>query len=161
MKGMIGLKKETFKRRIRKITAFAAAVAMAVTITMPGEIFGNIDFGITVFAEENGYTNGFCNTYTEGIECSEHGADCNGYQPATDENNDGVYEIGNAGQLYWFADKVNNENSTYGNANAILTNNIKINDNVLVNGELNSANASDFRKWTPIGKDYKTPAKVL
>ena len=97
--------------------------------------------------------------------------DCNGYQPATlttDKYNidgvegfDEVYEIGNAGQLYWFADKVNNENSTYGNANAILTNNIKINDNVLVNGELNSANASDFRKWTPIGKDYKTPAKVL
>ena len=172
MKGMIDLNKEKFKRRIRKITAFAAAVAMAVTITMPGEIFGNIDFGITVFAEETaeGYTNGFCDKYElkddgswglidENDNCTH--TNCNGYQPATDENNDGVYEIGNAGQLYWFADKVNNENSTYGNANAILTNNIKINDNVLVNGELNSANASDFRKWTPIGKDYKTPAKVL
>lgn len=161
MKGMIGLNKETFKRRIRKITAFAAAVAMAVTVTMPGEIFGNIDFGITVFAEENGYVNGFCTTYTENGCTNTNHTDCNGYQPATDSNSDGVYEIGNAGQLYWFADKVNNENSTYGNANAILTNNIKINDNVLVNGELNSANASDFRKWTPIGKDYKTPAKVL
>ena len=50
MKGMIGLKKETLKRRIRKITAFAAAVAMAVTITMPGEIFGNIDWGLTASA---------------------------------------------------------------------------------------------------------------
>lgn len=57
---MIGLKKERFKRRIKKITAFAAAVAMAVSVMFPGEAFGNIDFGITVFAEENGYDNGFC-----------------------------------------------------------------------------------------------------
>ena len=78
MKGMIGLNKETFKRRIRKITAFAAAVAMAVTITMPGEIFGNIDFGITVFAEENGYVNGFCTDYADDNSCTTH-TDGNGY----------------------------------------------------------------------------------
>ena len=126
---------------------------MAVTVTMPGEIFGNIDFGITVFAEENGYDNGFCTTYTEGTECSEHGPACNGYQPATDSDGDGVYEIGNAGQLYWFAALVNGTDGLTQNlgANAILTDNITINENVLVNGELNSASASSFRKWTPIG----------
>ena len=50
--------------------------------------------------------------------------------------NDKVYEIGNAGQLYWFAALVNGTNGLTQNlgANAILTDNIKINDNVLVNG---------------------------
>ncbi|MCI7500065.1 MAG: hypothetical protein MSA82_11780, partial [Oscillospiraceae bacterium] len=146
------MKKETFKRRIRKITAFAAAMAMAVTVTMPGEIFGNIDFGITVFAEENGYVNGFCTDYADDGECETH-TGCNGYQPATDSDSDGVYEIGNAGQLYWFAALVNGTNGLTQNvgANAILTNNITINENVLVGDELNSANASSFRKWTPIG----------
>ena len=168
---------------MKKLASKITAVLVAAGLMFPAGTIGNIDFGLTAFAEENtaeGYTNGFCDKYElkadgswglidDNDNCTH--TDCNGYQPATlttDKYNidgvegfDEVYEIGNAGQLYWFADKVNNENSTYGNANAILTNNIKINDNVLVHGELNSANASDFRKWTPIGKDYKTPAKVL
>ena len=42
--------KEKIKRRIRRITAFAAAMAMAVTITVPGEIFGSLDLGLTASA---------------------------------------------------------------------------------------------------------------
>ena len=148
------MKKERFKRRIRKITAFAAAVAMAVSVMFPGEAFGNIDFGITVFAEESGYDNGFCTEFEQNGSCTnESHTNCNGYQPAT--LNGSNYEIGNAGQLYWFAALVNGTDGLTQNlgANAILTDNITINDNVLVGGELNSANASSFRKWTPIGKD--------
>ena len=93
-----------------------------------------------------------------GHNFNEHGfcTVCGAYQPATDSDSDGVYEIGNAGQLYWFAALVNGTDGLTQNkgANAILTNNITINNNVLVGDELNSANESSFRKWTPIGNSY-------
>ena len=86
---------------------------------------------------------------------------CKAYQPATlttgkydidgNDTNDNVYEIGNAGQLYWFADKVNNDNTNFGSANAVLTADIIVNTGVLdENGNL-SSNTSGFRSWTPIG----------
>ena len=60
-------------------------------------------------------------------------------------NADGVYEIGNADQLYQFAALVNGGESA---ANAVLTADIVLNENVLKeNGELNTG---DFRAWTPI-----------
>ncbi|MDO4157249.1 MAG: hypothetical protein Q4D37_10810 [Oscillospiraceae bacterium] len=82
------------------------------------------------------YINGFC-------------SNCGRCQPAT-LNEDGVYEIFNAGQLYWFAEYVNNGNTS---ANAILMNDIVINENVLdANGNLNG-DGVNFRQWTPIGND--------
>ncbi len=67
--------------------------------------------------------------------------------------NNGTYEISNAGQLYWFADKVNNDNTTYGKANAVLTADIVVNKNVLnSDGTLNKD--SSFKDWIPIGRDY-------
>lgn len=89
------------------------------------------------------------------------------YQPATettdkyDIDDDGtkeaVYEISNAGQLYWFAGLVNGtldgvEQNTL--ANAILTTNITVNENLLdslqYDEEDNVSNGSDFITWTPI-----------
>ena len=89
------------------------------------------------------------------------------YQPATettdkydiddDGTKDTVYEISNAGQLYWFAGLVNGtldgiEQNTL--ANAILTANITVNDNLLdslqYDAEGNVSNGSDFITWTPI-----------
>ena len=89
------------------------------------------------------------------------------YQPATettdkydiddDGTKDTVYEISNAGQLYWFAGLVNGtldgvEQNTL--ANAILTANITVNDNLLdslqYDTEGNVSNGSDFISWTPI-----------
>jgi hypothetical protein len=81
------------------------------------------------------------------------------YQPAVlttdkyDMDKDGVYdkvyEISNADQLYWFADKINNENYTSGNINAVLTADIVVNENVLrSDGTLNDGTFTD---WTPIG----------
>ena len=89
------------------------------------------------------------------------------YQPAVettdkyDIDDDGtketVYEISNAGQLYWFAGLVNGtldgvEQNTL--ANAILTTNITVNENLLdslqYDEENNVSNGSDFITWTPI-----------
>ena len=92
------------------------------------------------FTEHN-YNNGFCTA-------------CGDCKPATDADEDGCYEIGNAGQLYWFANKVNTDNENYNNANAVLTADITVNKDVLTaNGELNSGS---FTAWTPIGwYDYE------
>ena len=100
--------------------------------------------------------------WAEGYDKNGFGSDESApYQPATlttdkydidgDGKNDEVYEIGNAGQLYWFADKVNNDNTNFGSANAVLTADIIVNTGVLdENGNL-SSNTSGFRSWTPIG----------
>ena len=89
------------------------------------------------------------------------------YQPAVettdkyDIDDDGeketVYEISNAGQLYWFAGLVNGtldgvkQNKL---ANAVLTANITVNENLLdslqYDTEGNVSNGSDFITWTPI-----------
>lgn len=89
------------------------------------------------------------------------------YQPAVettdkydiddDSMKENVYEISNAGQLYWFAGLVNGtldgvEQNTL--ANAILTTNITVNENLLdslqYDEEDNVSNGSDFITWTPI-----------
>ena len=81
--------------------------------------------------------------------------DCNAdvYQPAT--LNNGVYQIGNAGQLYWFADKVNNDYDNYKSANAVLTADITVNSNLLSSLETDESgavtNGGTFRSWMPIG----------
>ena len=84
--------------------------------------------------------------HDETVEYDDNGFcpnDC--YQPAL-LNEKGEYEISNAGQLYWFAAKVNDGEKTI---NAILVKNITVNENVLkADGTLN---AGDFRPWIPIG----------
>ena len=87
----------------------------------------------TKVEREHTYENGFCKA-------------CDAYEPAV-LNSDHVYEIGNAGQLYWFADKVNKE--FYGNANAVLTADIVVNKNVLNDGDL-TKDVDGLRDWTPI-----------
>ncbi len=58
---------------------------------------------------------------------------CGAYEPAVDSNSDGYYEIGNAGQLYWFAAHVSADNNNR-RSNAVLTADIDL----------------ENRKWTPI-----------
>ena len=70
---------------------------------------------------------------------------CSDVQPA--EYADGAYQIGNAGQLYWFA-------ANGGNADAILTADIVVNENVLkADGSLNNVAA---RPWMPIPSYHGT-----
>ncbi|MBS6749585.1 MAG: S-layer homology domain-containing protein [Firmicutes bacterium] len=70
--------------------------------------------------------------------------DCSACQPATLDGD--VYKISSVGQLYWFAQLVNEGDY---DAHAELTNDITINENVLNDGSLNTN--SSFREWTPIG----------
>ena len=67
---------------------------------------------------DHSFTNGICEK-------------CGAYEPAVDSNSDGYYEIGNAGQLFWFANYVNLGNYS---AHAVLTADIDL----------------ENRKWTPI-----------
>ena len=112
---------------------------------------------------------GYVTKETESHSIGENGfcACDNVYQPAElttdkydmdgDGSKDEVYEISNAGQLYWFAGLVNGtldgveQNKL---ANAILTANITANENLLdslqYDAEGNVSNGSDFISWTPI-----------
>ena len=61
---------------------------------------------------------------------------------------DGVYQIANAGHLYWFAAHVNSGNTT---DNAVLTADIVVNSNVLNSSGSLNGDGSSFMTWTPIG----------
>lgn len=87
--------------------------------------------------------------------------ECDAYQPAVlttdkydidnDDSKDKVYEIGNAGQLYWFAGLVNGTLSGVEqnvSANAVLTADIVVNKNVLKSD--GTLNEGTFKEWTPI-----------
>lgn len=80
------------------------------------------------------YINGFCSK-------------CGAYEPAN-KNSDDVYEISNAGQLYWFANLVNTGIS---NANATLTDNIVVNDTTGWNSW--NSETTGLRNWMPIGNE--------
>ncbi len=140
------------KKTLKKLTAFLTSVLMCGVslLDFPAGSF-NIslpswaaDEGGGIYVCDHAYINGFC-------------ISCEAYQPAVqvsdkyDLDGDGatesVYEIGNAGQLYWFAKFVNEGNGNE-ESEAVLTDDISVNANVInENGELNGGS---FRNWTPI-----------
>ena len=68
----------------------------------------------------------------------------------------GYYAISNSAELYWFANEVNNGNT---NINAVLTADIKVNENVLnADGTLNG---TPTYSWTPIGTSSKKYAGIF
>lgn len=73
--------------------------------------------------------------------------------PEKDEN--GVYQISNANELYGFAEIVNNlkdKDKWKPDANAVLTADITVNEDVLKpDGTLNTEKKDTFKQWTPIG----------
>lgn len=93
-------------------------------------------------------------TYENGI-CPN----CGAYEPTTFKNN--KYEISNAGQLYWFAEKVNGKEYKI---NAVLTQDITVNENLMT--ELITVNQEDYtatvkkdktvKNRTPIGGRYSS-----
>ena len=110
--------------------------------------------GVEITFNSNGFGNcPKCNTivYQPAVETTDK------YDIDDDSTIDTVYEISNAGQLYWFAGLVNGtldgvvQNTS---ANAILTANITVNENLLdslqYDEEGNVSNGSDFITWTPI-----------
>lgn len=109
-------------------------------------------------------------TYKNGF-CTDDG--CDAYEPAVlttgkydiDANgeitdSDEAYEIGNAGQLYWFAGLVNGTltDGTAQNlkANVVLTADITVNEDLLTSintdDDGNVTNGKSFRIWLPMGK---------
>lgn len=147
---------------MRKEILFKKGIITALTVAMVTSLAPAIGAGglktITAKAEEteshNYNSQGFC-------------TECDAYQSAVlttdkydiddDNSKDDVYEIGNAGQLFWFAGLVNGtldgvkQNKL---ANAVLTANITVNENLLdslqYDAEGNVSNGSDFISWTPI-----------
>ena len=106
---------------------------------------------------------GYVTKETESHNYNSQGfcTECDAYQPAVlttdkyDINEDGtkdaVYEISNAGQLYWFAGLVNGTLSGVAqnkSANAVLTADIVVNANVLKSD--GTLNEGTFKEWTPI-----------
>ena len=111
--------------------------------------------GVEITFNSNGFGNcPKCNAtvvYQPAVETTDK------YDIDDDGTKEAVYEISNAGQLYWFAGLVNGtldgvEQNTL--ANAILTANITVNENLLdslqYDEEGNVSNGSDFITWTPI-----------
>ena len=69
-------------------------------------------------------------------------------------NSDGYYEISTVDHLYWFAEQVNSGNGNtngYGYINAILLNDIVVNEGDLSGYDGESENT--WKEWTPIGND--------
>lgn len=106
---------------------------------------------------------GYVTTETQSHSIGENGfCACNEvYQPAElttdkydmdgDGSKDAVYEISNAGQLYWFAGLVNGTLSGVPqntSANAVLTKDIVVNEDVLKSD--GTVNEGTFKEWTPI-----------
>ncbi|MGM9726581.1 MAG: hypothetical protein ACI3YJ_03110, partial [Prevotella sp.] len=123
-----------------------------------------VNYGYTCTDTELGYKNEICfetpgHKYDNGF-CPR----CHGYQPAEkvsathhpelNATHNGYYAIENGGQLYWLAGVVNGTiEGTSQNvaANAVLANNITVNNNVLKSDGSLSDDAGSFRVWNPIG----------
>ena len=127
-----------FSKNEPHIGGIATCTTQAVC-TVCGASYGEVDttnHDNSVFFNEKGFCENGC------------------YEPAT-SNAEGCYEIGNAGQLYWFAGLVNGTltNGTAQNtsANAVLTANITVNENVLTEDGTLGGDGSNFKVWTPIG----------
>ncbi len=87
----------------------------------------------------------------------DYGEGSNGFCKVCDlkqeavRNNEAVYEISNAGQLYWFAEQVNNGNDTI---NGKLMDNIVVNPGTFAaDGSYTPVNGEAVRTWIPIGQD--------
>ena len=101
-----------------------------VTKSWPCESYNNDD----ITYKDHEYVNGICA--------------CGLLEPASQD--DGIYHIANAGQLYWFADYVNNTDNY---ASAVLDDNIVVNEGVLNDDGTLSSNSAFFKEWTPIGTE--------
>ena len=107
------------------------------------------------------YKNGFCtddgcDAYEPAVlTTGKYDIDANGEKTDSDE----AYEIGNAGQLYWFAGLVNGTltDGTAQNlkANVVLTADITVNEDLLTSintdDDGNVTNGSSFKAWRPMG----------
>lgn len=138
------------KRIITLLLALTMVLSMSSAVFAAAPSFtGRMDDADTESAETpaHNYANGFC-------------TDCGAYEPAPQvtaenqaelglsENYIGYYAIGNAGQLYWYADQVFNAHSLFYTSKMVLTSNITVNTGTM------TAASANVRSWNPIG-DYE------
>ena len=100
---------------------------------------------------KHSYDNGFC-TVCGALQPAEVVSSSN--HPELMSTHPGYYTIGNAGQLYWYANKVNNDRQA--SIDAVLTANINVNNRVLNDNFEFSCDASELRVWNPIGYHTET-----
>lgn len=150
--------------KLRRLKAIILTVALALS-AMP-------NIALTAFASEERvscetegcsgvYENGFCTADSSHYQAAKQVSATHHSELKSTHN--GYYAIENAGQLYWFAKKVDDKEigtltySNYGGytyvaVNAVLTDDIIDNKNVInANGELNSGS---FRAYNPVGTYY-------
>lgn len=125
----------------------------------------NSEHGTVYYGYPGCYGDGYSNTVLD-ADRAEHTFDngicteCNEYEQP--EQIGGVYQIKNAGNLYWFAALVNGDTSKNGTdgtaqnreANAVLVNDITVNQNVL--DENMNLNDGEYAGWTPIGNSEES-----
>ncbi len=127
-----------YKKEIRRMRWLAAMLMLVAAMVVP-----------SVAWAENYDENGFGNEsdpYKPAEQVSES------HHPELKETYNGYYAIENAGQLYWFAQRVNSGNT---DINAVLTTNITVNTGDVANCE--GVKADGWRDWTPIGIDIGHP----
>ena len=149
--------KVTKTRNKLKITVLLLTMALFIAS------LGILSLAVSAAEEDACISTAACTgTYANGI-CTA----CGGYQPAV-KNSGGAYEIGNAGQLLWFAELCNSIERTTADRtgdrgdslityneydipyDAILTADITLNENLIVNGAL-TEHTEGLRNWIPIG----------
>ena len=121
-----------YKKEIRRMRWLAAMLMLVAAMVVP-----------SVAWAENYDENGFGNEsdpYKPAEQVSES------HHPELKETYNGYYAIENAGQLYWFAQRVNSGNT---DINAVLTTNITVNTGDVANCE--GVKADGWRDWTRIG----------
>lgn len=136
------------KKKFTQFKWFAAMIMLVAAMVMPSTVWA--DDVVT-------YTNGFGSdgSYQEAtLTTGTYDIDDDGIK-------DNVYEIGNAGQLYWFAALVNGTDGLTQNlgANAVLTANITVNSELLknLNDDGTAKEGYEVRNWTPISTDDENP----
>lgn len=186
------MKKRSSRTERKRVLAGALSLCMILTMSpVSVRVAGaesQADHGTNAYAAGSGHydDNGFCTGYelnsagewvkkSDADACSD--TNCSGYEPADlttdqydmdeDGKKDRVYEISNAGQLYWFAGLVNGDESvcTAGvtvdkSANAILTKDIVVNEDLISSLNLDSdgevTGTVTARSWTPISSEYNS-----
>lgn len=81
-----------------------------------------------------------CNSYEQAILITKENCEDFGFKESEISEYEPKYAIYNGGQLYWFADRVNNYNETA--IVGVLADDIKVNEDLT---------AENLRVWTPIG----------
>lgn len=144
---------------------FEAQLPNGYTLSEDAEVLtAEVRFDSGMVLKLDGYDlNGFCVNFEldengefkrkEGGECTHQEGGCNGYQPALQE--DSVYQIGNAGQLFWFIKKVAGEDRWIKGA---LTKDIIINkdlmDAIEEDGTIKEGKRKSVRRWIDSGMFY-------